>query len=132
MARFRMYPTGEQEQRMLLHCADARYVWNLAVEQHAHWQPGRKAAPALAEQCRQLTEARRENEWLGANASINVAAGQGGIPRPRRTTGAGGTTPPTRSKSVRELQPARAGIPLFQEGEDVKRRRCRPRASRPS
>jgi transposase len=36
-----MYPTGEQEQQMLPHCAHARYVWNLAVEQHSHWQPGR-------------------------------------------------------------------------------------------
>ncbi|MCX5191223.1 helix-turn-helix domain-containing protein [Streptomyces sp. NBC_00268] len=34
--RFRMYPTGEQEQQMLLHCAHARYVWNLAVEQHSY------------------------------------------------------------------------------------------------
>ncbi|MFI2500998.1 hypothetical protein [Streptomyces sp. NPDC018693] len=30
---------------MLLHCAHARYVWNLAVEQHAHWKPGRASAP---------------------------------------------------------------------------------------
>lgn len=49
---------------MLLHCAHARYVWNLAVEQHSHWHRWRKAAPGFAEQCRQLTEARRENEWL--------------------------------------------------------------------
>jgi len=49
---------------MLGHCAHARYVWNLAVEQHSHWRRGRKAAPGFAEQCRQLTEARRENEWL--------------------------------------------------------------------
>lgn len=53
------------------------------------------------------------------NAAANVAAGQGGIPRPRRTAGAGGTTPPTRSKNVREPQPKPVGIPLFQEGEDV-------------
>ena len=30
---------------------DARYVWNLAVEQHQHWQPGRKA-PGYVEQAR--------------------------------------------------------------------------------
>ncbi|MGW0576034.1 helix-turn-helix domain-containing protein, partial [Streptomyces sp. NPDC002920] len=59
MARFRMYPTGGQERQMLLHCAHARYVWNLAVEQHAQWKPGRRSAPGFAEQCRQLTEARR-------------------------------------------------------------------------
>jgi hypothetical protein len=23
------------------HCAQARFVWNLAVEQHQHWRPGR-------------------------------------------------------------------------------------------
>ncbi len=49
---------------MLLHCAHARYVWNLAVEQHSHWYRGRKSAPGFAEQCKQLTEARRDNEWL--------------------------------------------------------------------
>ncbi|WP_327748525.1 transposase [Streptomyces europaeiscabiei] len=47
------------------------------------------------------------------NASINIAAGQGGIPRPRRTAGAGGTTPPTQRSNVREPQPEWAGIPLF-------------------
>ncbi|WP_432191046.1 zinc ribbon domain-containing protein [Streptomyces sp. bgisy027] len=47
------------------------------------------------------------------NAATNVAAGQGGIPRPRRTAGAGGTTPPTPRSSVREPQPTWVGIPLF-------------------
>ncbi|WP_306986701.1 RNA-guided endonuclease InsQ/TnpB family protein [Streptomyces canus] len=75
MSRFRMYPTSKQEQQMLLHCAHARYVWNLAVEQHSHWNPGMKSAPGFAEQCRQLTEARRENEWLGAgNADVQQQA----------------------------------------------------------
>ncbi|MEU6267711.1 RNA-guided endonuclease InsQ/TnpB family protein [Saccharopolyspora shandongensis] len=64
--RFRMYPSARQEQLMLVHCAHARYVWNLAVEQHAHWTPGRKPAPGFAEQCRQLTEARADNKWLRA------------------------------------------------------------------
>ena len=48
------------------HCAHARYVWNLAVEQHMHWRPGRKSAPGYLEQCRQLTQARAENPWLAA------------------------------------------------------------------
>ncbi|MDT0479605.1 RNA-guided endonuclease InsQ/TnpB family protein [Streptomyces doebereineriae] len=75
MSRFRMYPTPAQAEQMLLHCAHARYVWNLAVEQHAHWKPGRKSAPGFAEQCRQLTEARRENEWLAAgNADVQQQA----------------------------------------------------------
>ncbi|GGX33563.1 RNA-guided endonuclease InsQ/TnpB family protein [Streptomyces lomondensis] len=75
MARFRMYPTSEQVSIMLDHCAHARYVWNLAVEQHSHWSKGRRAAPGFAEQCRQLTEARRENEWLRAgNADVQQQA----------------------------------------------------------
>ena len=61
---------------MLLHCAHARYVWNLAVEQHAHWRRWRsRSAPGFAEQCRQLTEARRDNEWLAAgNADVQQQA----------------------------------------------------------
>ncbi|MER6354935.1 transposase [Streptomyces sp. NPDC001634] len=75
MARFRMYPTSAQASVMLDHCAHARYVWNLAVEQHAHWCKGRKSAPGFAEQCRQLTEARRENAWLAAgNADVQQQA----------------------------------------------------------
>ncbi|MGJ3560985.1 helix-turn-helix domain-containing protein [Streptomyces sp. INA 01156] len=75
MSRFRMYPTGEQAGVMLGHCAHARYVWNLAVEQHAHWRPGRRSAPGFAEQCRQLTEARRNSAWLRAgNAEVQQQA----------------------------------------------------------
>ncbi|WP_420094031.1 helix-turn-helix domain-containing protein [Mycolicibacterium tusciae] len=39
MSRFRLLPTPGQEQALLGHCRDARYVWNLAVEQQRHWQP---------------------------------------------------------------------------------------------
>ncbi|GAQ64971.1 RNA-guided endonuclease InsQ/TnpB family protein [Streptomyces scabiei] len=75
MSRFRMYPSRAQAERMLTHCAHARYVWNLAVEQHAHWRRWRKSAPGFAEQCRQLTEARRDNAWLGAgNADVQQQA----------------------------------------------------------
>jgi len=53
---------------LLGHCAHTRYVWNLAVGQHAHWRPGRKSAPGYLEQCRQLTAARAENDWLRAGS----------------------------------------------------------------
>ena len=53
---------------MLRHCSDARYVWNLAVEQHAWWRPGRKSAPDYLEQSRQLTAARAANPWLAAGS----------------------------------------------------------------
>jgi hypothetical protein len=32
MCRYRLEPAREQEQVLLRHCSDARYVWNLAVE----------------------------------------------------------------------------------------------------
>jgi putative transposase len=41
MSRYRLLPTPAQEAVLRSHCAHARYVWNLAVEQHAHWRPGR-------------------------------------------------------------------------------------------
>jgi transposase len=64
MSRYRLYPSAQQEAVLSRHCAHARYVWNLAVEQHAHWRPTRRSAPGYVEQCRQLTAARAENQWL--------------------------------------------------------------------
>jgi putative transposase len=69
MSRYRLYPTPAQEHVLLGHCAHARYVWNLAVEQRSWWQPGRRA-PGYAEQCRQLSEARAANRWLAAGSVI--------------------------------------------------------------
>jgi putative transposase len=62
-----LLPTAEQAVLLAEHCRHARYVWNLAVEQHQHWQPGRRA-PGLNEQCAQLTAARAEHDWLAAGS----------------------------------------------------------------
>ncbi|WP_405058459.1 transposase [Kribbella sp. NBC_01505] len=64
MSRYRLQPTPQQADALLLHCRHARFVWNLAVEQHSFWTPDRRSAPGYLEQSRQLTEARREFEWL--------------------------------------------------------------------
>jgi putative transposase len=45
-------------------------VWNLAVEQHSHWRPGRRSAPGYLEQCRQLTAARAEHDWLAGGSQM--------------------------------------------------------------
>jgi hypothetical protein len=66
--RFRLAPTPAQEAVLLGHCAHARFVWNLACEQHQHWRPGRESAPSYGEQSRQLTEAREEFAWLAAGS----------------------------------------------------------------
>ena len=68
MPRYRLQPTREQETILLRHCSDARYVWNLAVEQHAWWRPGRRSAPGYLEQSRQLTAARADNPWLAGGS----------------------------------------------------------------
>jgi hypothetical protein len=55
---------------LLEHCGHARFVWNLAVEQHAWWTPRRGPAPGFVEQCRQLTQARAAHPWLGGGSVI--------------------------------------------------------------
>ncbi len=68
MSRYRLLPTPAQEAVLRDHCGHARYLWNLAVEQHSHWRPGRKGAPGYLEQCRQLTQARAAHPWLAAGS----------------------------------------------------------------
>jgi transposase len=70
VSRYRLYPTPAQQAVLRDHCGHARYVWNLAVEQHAHWHPGRASAPGYLEQCRQLTQARAEQPWLAAGSQM--------------------------------------------------------------
>jgi transposase len=68
MSRYRLYPTPAQEAVLRDHCGHARYIWNLAVEQHSCWHPGRTSAPGYLEQCRQLTAARAGHPWLAAGS----------------------------------------------------------------
>jgi len=69
VSRFRLSPTPAQETALLGHCAQARFVWNLALEQaNSYGTAGRKASPNFAAQCRQLTEARAEHAWLAAGS----------------------------------------------------------------
>ncbi|MFY9932071.1 MAG: transposase [Streptosporangiaceae bacterium] len=68
MPRYRLLPEPAQQVVLRGHCGHARYVWNLAVEQHSHWRPGRAGAPGYLGQCRQLTQARAENAWLAAGS----------------------------------------------------------------
>jgi len=70
MSRYRLLPTPAQEAVLRDHCAHARFTWNLAVEQHSHWRPGRASAPGYLEQCRQLTAARAEHPWLAAGSQM--------------------------------------------------------------
>ena len=68
MSRFRLYPTRAQEVALLQHCAHARYMWNLALEQWSMWTRDKGPAPGYLEQARQLTEARADFGWLRAGS----------------------------------------------------------------
>jgi putative transposase len=68
LSRYRLDPTPEQDKALLWHCGHARYMWNLAVEQHAHWSRHRGRAPGYNAQSRQLTQARAEFGWLRAGS----------------------------------------------------------------
>lgn len=70
MCRYRLRLTPAQEVILKDHCAQARFVWNLAVEQQSWWRPGRRSAPGYLQQCRQLTAARSEHGWLRSGSQM--------------------------------------------------------------
>ncbi|MER7249768.1 transposase [Kribbella sp. NPDC000426] len=70
MSRFRLYPTPTQEAALLRQCGQARFVWNLALEQWAMWTRDRRRPPGYIEQSRQLTEARSAFAWLRAGSQM--------------------------------------------------------------
>lgn len=65
--RYRLCPGAAQVAALACHCSDARYVWNLALEQANCYRPGRPT-PGAAERSRQLAEARK-GTWLGEGSS---------------------------------------------------------------
>src|SRR6201987_3800687 len=68
MSRYRLLPTPAQQAALRDHCGHARYVWNLAVEQHSPWHPGRTSAARYLQQHRQLTAARAAHPGLAAGS----------------------------------------------------------------
>ena len=79
--RYRLYETEEQAVFMReRHCADARYVWNLAVEQFGYRERRQRGTtgrcePGPAARQKQLAQARQEFEWLrGGSLSVQQRA----------------------------------------------------------
>ncbi len=70
MSRYRLIPAPAQKAVLAGHCAHARFVWNLAVEQQSWWRPGRGTAPGYGAQAAQLTQARAEFAWLRAGSQM--------------------------------------------------------------
>jgi transposase len=69
MSRYRLEPTAAQAGVLLRHCADARHVWNLCVEQEACWRAGRESQALF--RCVACGYAGNAD----VNAARNIAAG---------------------------------------------------------
>ena len=67
--RERLYPDQESAPMMVKHCADARFVWNLGLEQRNLWRRGMKSI-SVYDQKRSLAGARNTTDWLGAGSSV--------------------------------------------------------------
>ena len=69
----RLYPTPEQESFLLQWCGQARFIYNLAVEQYSFYVKGSYSSwrpPTYVEQAAQLTELRKEINWLDAGPAV--------------------------------------------------------------
>ena len=66
--RERLYPSEGQKPLCVRHCADARFVYNLGLEQRSFWRRGMPLI-SVYDQKRSLTEARRET-WLSDGSSV--------------------------------------------------------------
>lgn len=66
--RQRLYPDRVSTAVMVVHCADARYVWNLGLEQRNLWVRGRTAPINYYSQQKELAEARKDT-WLSEGSS---------------------------------------------------------------
>lgn len=67
--RYRLYPEEDRVPVLVRHCADSRFVWNLALEQLNLWRSGRASSPGSPERFRQLAEARQAEPWLAEGSS---------------------------------------------------------------
>ncbi|MCT6735341.1 RNA-guided endonuclease InsQ/TnpB family protein [Rhodococcus qingshengii] len=70
----RVYPVeGAQLDVLVMHCDHARFVYNLGLEQRSWWTPSRRhfrRKITAASQMRDLTDARRESDWLRAGSTV--------------------------------------------------------------
>lgn len=65
--RYRIYPTAEQEVRLLRWEGVLRFLWNLGLEQWKLWmsrQHGKRRYPSAFSQKRELTDLRAEHDWV--------------------------------------------------------------------
>jgi putative transposase len=68
--RQRLYPNDGDREKLVRHCADTRFVWNLGLEQRNLWVRERttKKINSVSQQ-KELAQVRRET-WLGDGSSV--------------------------------------------------------------
>ncbi|MFB6822596.1 RNA-guided endonuclease InsQ/TnpB family protein [Streptomyces virginiae] len=71
--KYRAYPTGDQDQILAGWGHTARALWNVALEQRVYLWEQRRYTLRSAEQCRHLTAARADLDWIG---ELPAQAGQ--------------------------------------------------------
>ena len=67
--RERLYLKEEERPTLIRHCSEARYVWNLALEQRNLWVRYRTQKITYNSQAHELAELRRET-WLREGSSV--------------------------------------------------------------
>ncbi|MEU6760300.1 transposase [Streptomyces sp. NPDC046685] len=71
--KYRAYPTVDQDQVLTGWGHTARALWNVALEQRVYLWEQRRYTLRSAEQCKQLTAARTDLDWIG---DLPAQAGQ--------------------------------------------------------
>lgn len=71
--KYRAYPTGDQDEVLTGWGHTARALWNVALEQRVYLWDQRRYTLRSVEQCRHLTAARADVDWIG---DLPAQAGQ--------------------------------------------------------
>lgn len=66
----RLYPTEQQLVGFTNHAGQARFVYNIALEQRNMWHPGRRTRVGFKSQSKELTELRAAVDWLRAGSTV--------------------------------------------------------------
>lgn len=64
-----LYPEYSHIEMMRVHCGHARFIWNLALEQREMYRKDRDFRPNVVSQAKELSDLRKELDWLRAGAS---------------------------------------------------------------
>ena len=68
--RERMYPREQELPVLVGHCSDARFVYNLGLEQRNYWKRERSQKVTYNTQAHELAEARQAFTWLTEGSSV--------------------------------------------------------------